>query len=58
MIQVGMIYHLQNRMNSACLGIIGTKHHATDARMNRRSRAHGAWFNRCKQFTVSESVIA
>jgi hypothetical protein len=57
MIQAGVIYHLQNRMDSAGLRIVGTIHQAAESRMNRRSRAHGARLNCSKQFAVAEPVI-
>jgi len=58
MIQTGVIHHLQNRMDGACLRVIGTVHQAADAGMHCRSRAHGARLNCSKQFAVDESVIA
>ena len=57
MIQAGVIHHLQNRMDSACLRVIGTIHQATDTGMNCRSRAHGARLNCSKQFAVAQPVI-
>lgn len=57
MIQTGVIHYLQNRMDGACLRIIGAVYQAADAGMNRRSRAHGARLNGGKQFAVAESVI-
>jgi hypothetical protein len=57
MIQSGVIHHLQNRMDGAGLRVVGAVHQAADARMNRRSRAHGARLNGGKQFAVAESVI-
>ncbi len=57
MIQAGVIHHLQNRMDSACLRVIGTIHQATDTGMNCRSRAHGARLNCSKQFAVAEPVV-
>src|ERR1017187_8691408 len=57
MIQTGVIHHLQNRMDGACLGVVGTVHQTTDAGMNGRSRAHGAGLNCSKQFTVAEPVV-
>ncbi len=57
MIQTGVICHLQNRMDRACLRVVGTVYQAADAGMNGRSRAHGARLNCSKQFAVAESVI-
>jgi hypothetical protein len=57
MIQTGVIHHLQNRMDSACLRVVGTIHQAADAGMNRRSRAHGTRLNCSKQFAVAEPVV-
>jgi len=57
MIQTGVIRHLQNRMDSACLRVIGTVHQAADAGMNGRSRAHGTRLNCSKQFAVDEPVV-
>jgi hypothetical protein len=57
MIQTRVIYHLQNRMDGARFGIVGTIHQAADASMNGRSRAHGARLNCSKQFAVAEPVI-
>ena len=58
MIQTGVIHHLQNRMDRACLRVVGTVHQAAEASVNRRSRAHGARLNCGKQFAVAESVIS
>ncbi len=44
-------------MDGARLRVIGTVHQAADARMNGRSRAHGARFNGSKQLAVAEPVI-
>ncbi len=57
MIQCRVIYHLQNRMDGPCLRIVGTVHQAADARMNCRSRAHGARLNCSKQFAVAQPVV-
>jgi len=57
MIQTGVIHHLQNRMDGACLRVVGTVHQAADAGMHCRSRAHGARLNCSKQFAVPESVV-
>ena len=57
MIQAGVIHHLQNRMDSACLRIVGPVHQTPDAGMNRRSRAHGARLNCSKQLAVAKPVI-
>ena len=57
MIQAGVIRHLQNRMDGACLGVVGTVHQAADSGMNCRSRAHGARLNCSKEFAVAKTVI-
>jgi hypothetical protein len=57
MIQTGVIHHLQNRMDGACLRVIGTVHQAADAGMDGRSRAHGARLNCGKQLAVDEPVV-
>jgi len=57
MIQAGVIHHLQNRMDGACLRVVGTIHQAVNAGMNCRSRAHGARLNCGEQFAVDESVV-
>src|ERR1700676_3110032 len=57
MIQTGVIHHLQNRVDGACLRVIGTIHQAADAGMNCRPRAHGARLNCSKQFAVDEAVV-
>ncbi len=57
MIQTWVIHHLQNRMDGACLRVVGTVHQAPDARMNCRSRAHGARLNCSKQFAVAQPVV-
>lgn len=57
MIQLGVVYHLQNRMDGAGLRIVGSVHQAADSRMDRRSRAHGARLNCSKEFTVAQSMI-
>jgi hypothetical protein len=57
MIQSRVIHHLQNRMDGPCLRIVGTVYQAADARMNCRSRAHGARLNCSKQFAVAQTVV-
>ncbi len=57
MIQSRVIHHLQNRMDGPCLRVVGTVHQAADARMNCRSRAHGARLNCSKQFAVAQTVV-
>jgi|HubBroStandDraft_6_1064221.scaffolds.fasta_scaffold242716_2 hypothetical protein len=57
MIQTGVIHHLQNRMDAACLRVIGTVHQAAEAGVNCRSRTHGARLNCSKQFAVDEPVV-
>ena len=57
MIQTGVIHHLQNRMDGACLRVVCTIYQTADASMNCRSRAHGAGFNCSKQFAVDEPVV-
>src|ERR1700686_909624 len=57
MIQTGVVHHLQNRMDGACLRVVGTIHQTADASKNCRSRAHGARLNCCKQFAVDEPVV-
>jgi hypothetical protein len=57
MIQVGVIYHLQNRMNGSRLRIIRTVDEATYSSMNRRSRTHGAGLNCNKQLAAAEAMI-
>jgi hypothetical protein len=57
MIQTGVIHHLQNRMDGACLRVVGSIHQPPDARMNCRSRAHGARLNCSKQFAVAQPVV-
>ncbi len=57
MIQAGVIRHSQNRMDGACLRVVGAIHQAAHSSMNRRSRAHGARLNCSKQFAVAQPVI-
>jgi NADH-quinone oxidoreductase subunit I len=57
MIQAGVIYHLQNRMDGAGFRVIGAVHQAAEAGMNRCSGAHGARLNCSKQFAVAEPVV-
>jgi hypothetical protein len=57
MIQPGVIHHLQNRMDGACLRVVSTVYQAAHASMNGRSSAHGAGFNCSKQLAVAEPVI-
>jgi hypothetical protein len=57
MIQTGAIHHLQKRMDGTRFGIVGAVHQAPDARMNCRSRTHGARLNCSKQFAVAKPVV-
>ena len=57
MIQARVIHHLQNRMDGACLRVVGTIHQTADAGMNCRSRAHSARLNCSKQVAVDEPVV-
>ena len=57
MIQTGVIHHPQNRMDGACLRVVGTIYQTADAGMNCRPRAHGARLNCSKQFAVDEPVV-
>ncbi len=57
MVQTGVIYDPQNRMDSACLRVVGTVYQAADPSMNGRSRTHGARLNCSKQFAVAQSVV-
>src|SRR5260370_23943339 len=52
-----MIHLRQNRMDRACVRVMGTVHQAAGAGLNCRSRAHGARFNCSKQFAVDEPVV-
>jgi len=58
MIQAGVIYYLQNRMDCTRLWIVGAIYQTADASMHRSSRAHGARLNCSKQFAVAEPVIS
>jgi hypothetical protein len=57
MIQTGVIRHLQNRMDGACLRVVGAEYQAAEVGMNGRSGAHGARLNCSKQFAVAKPVI-
>jgi hypothetical protein len=57
MIQAGVIYHLQHRINGSCLRVIRAVDEATDSSMNRRSRTHGAGLNCNKQFAAAQAMI-
>src|SRR6202158_2109391 len=57
MIQTGVIHHLQNRMDGACLRVIGTVGQGGGAGMHWRCPAHGARLNSSKQFEVDEPVV-
>ena len=57
MIQAGVVYQLQNRMDGSRLRVVGTVDQAADAGMNRGSRAHRARFNCSKQIAVGEAVV-
>src|SRR6202162_658775 len=58
MMQTGVVHHLQNRMDGACLRVVGTIHQTADASENCRSRAHGARLNCSEQFAVDKPVVA
>jgi hypothetical protein len=58
MIQLRVIQHLQDRMNSTRLGVVRTIYQTADAGVNHCSRTHGARFNCSKQFTVAQTMVA
>jgi hypothetical protein len=57
MVQAGVVYHLQDRMDGTCFCVIGSIDQTTNAGMDCGTRAHGARLNCSKELTVDEAMI-
>jgi hypothetical protein len=58
MVQLGVVYHLQNRLDGSRLGVGRSVNQAADSGMNCRSRAHGARFNCSKEVAADETMVS
>ena len=57
-VQSGLVEQVQNRPRRARFGIKTAKHHAFEACMQHRTRAHGTRLQRHKQLTAIQPVVA
>ncbi len=57
-IELGMIQDLQNRADSACLGIGGGVDEPAKPGVDHRPGAHGAGFQRDKKLACPEAIVA
>jgi hypothetical protein len=56
-VQLGVVQHLQNRMDRARLGIVGAINQAFQPGVYQRTGAHGAGLNCNKQFAVFQAMV-
>jgi hypothetical protein len=57
-VQAGMVQNLEQWASSACLGVTGAVDHTGDARMDKRSGAHGAGLDGGVHGAADEPVIS
>jgi hypothetical protein len=58
MVQLGVVYHLQNRLDGSRLEVGRSVNQAADSSMNCRSRTHGARFNCSKEVAANQTMVS